>query len=255
MPVPLPDVDTGDLVDRLNVLVEQEHIDQVELARLRHAANRLTKKQSSAPYGYVFLGMVASLNDDEAESRRNFEIACRLRPNDWFVDHNYSITLLHLGSAREAYEITEKIQQREPTDLMVLRDAIERATAAGLMRALLRHLQQWQALGRSVEELGDVTLQPLQALCDRLEEASISDDDLASYVMGAARAILASGVRFPATSATFLPDGTVLYRFVIGGGEDAASEATLTLSAYKAEHADPLLDELFTLTCVPRRVS
>ena len=249
MPTPVPAAKSTELINRLNRLRHQDSVDQFALTRLKLEARKLLAIQAQASHGYVVLGIVASLEELEDESRDYFEKALRLTPNDAFVEVNYATSLSHFGGLTEARELLARAFRRTPDDVKLLAELIKMNLGSGQFAETLALLRRWEALGREPAEVIDLDAAALARLGERLSGVGISGEHLGQYIESAARLIRAQGVRIESYNMLILPDGSAYYNFGVRANEQRTLDLLMSLADYKVANFNDELDELMTLTC------
>jgi hypothetical protein len=113
---------------RMQQLVQQDTVTELEIAKLRRDANEIL--QSSPNVAHMVLGYLAALNGNEGETRSHFRTAFRLDPSQ--VSHsNFSQALHRLNLYSEALAEASESYRVAPSNPSVLDDLIVRSVYAG----------------------------------------------------------------------------------------------------------------------------
>lgn len=117
-----PNPKAVELVDRINAFAESKERDELTHRALEREIDSMKKADSAI--AFAMGGMLSAAIFDEPEARKQFEAARRLRPDDSWIELNYSKALYNLGCARDARETARAIFDRNPDDLEVLDELI-----------------------------------------------------------------------------------------------------------------------------------
>ncbi len=110
-------------------LSEQLHPSSFDVARLRSEAKRL--RSNDIFLSSAILGLLAGLDKDEAEARKNFSIALQLMPNDYGLRMNYATTLYCINDYAEAREQALRALELIPSHARGLEKALHFCAITG----------------------------------------------------------------------------------------------------------------------------
>ncbi len=247
MPAALPQLKTNELIAMLRA-VDGVPDAKLELAHIKSEANKLLKTQATASDGYVILGIIASMEGAEIELRKNFTNAIRLSPGDsTFAELNFAARLLELGHVDEALGMLERVHNRDPLDLAVFQQLLSYSVLAGRIRKYSKYTDSWNTLTGKPHGIDAPDREALNRTIARLDELGVDDDALSIYVVGARIALRAGGFHILGGRVSYLYDGSVFFKYVIGDSD--IERASAILIDYKVQSDAPALDDVFTLAC------
>lgn len=251
MAVPRPK--SNDLIVRLNRLYQADHINQLEVERIRREAVALTSHHENAGVAYAVLGMVAATKPDLNEVRKSFGTALRLASASHKVplSLNYATSLLRACAAGEAADMAMATYRDYPDNLSVLATAMRTSLAAARFNNLLYLFSRWEALGQNLEERGTqgFALSDVEVVVARMKDLGYTDADVTARQDVAAEVLRKAGVPFNATGISVLPDGSVRHSFCISVTEDRAVELSFDIAAAIASNFENTLHDLVTFSC------
>ena len=142
--IPTPATRASRLVDQLRSFASVGEPDDLALQRIEREARGLMTTDPVA--AHTALGVLASLRGHAGDVRYHIDIALQQSGRSADTLHNYSVCLLQIGEAVEAFESAREAFQRAPDDSVVLRILILAAIDSAHFREARDLCDRWNAL-------------------------------------------------------------------------------------------------------------
>lgn len=176
MTAPAPKI--HELIHRLEPLHRSEAPDELELRRLRQEAQRLLAHDPGD--AHMALGMIACLENREAEAINQHEIALRC---GWNTQRalNYTTTLRSFYRYDEAIRQAQVVMQRYPSHLEAVQVALRNACAAGRFQLADQLLAEYRKRvpGEWTSALADIE-KWVRSVLPMIERLALTDDLIAA---------------------------------------------------------------------------
>ena len=141
---PTPATRASRLVDQLRSFASVGEPDDFSLLRIEREARGL---MAADPVGaHTVLGVLASLRGNAEDVRYHNDIALQQSGRIADTLNNYSVCLLQIGEAVEAFEFAREAFQRAPDNSVVLRQLIRAAIESAHFREARDLCDRWNAL-------------------------------------------------------------------------------------------------------------
>ena len=141
---PTPATRASRLVDQLRSIAWADEQDDFSLLRIEREARGL---MTADPVGaHTVLGALASLRGNAEDVRYHNDIALQQSGRTADALNNYSVCLLQIGEAVEAFEFAREAFQRAPDNSVVLRQLIGVAVESAHFREARDLCDRWSAL-------------------------------------------------------------------------------------------------------------
>lgn len=169
---PAPAIDN--LIDDIRIRASRGTISEFEIAAFKKRAKKLMNADPAL--AFCALGIIASQEDNEQETRANFQKAIELSA-DSLIKFNYAVSLGLLGNGEEALTMILEVVDKEKGNLDYLNDAIMITYERNDDR-LSELLELWEKQTNGephpiVEEMEDVA-DALEALASIETEGTVS---------------------------------------------------------------------------------
>ena len=140
---PTPATRASRLVDQLRSFASVGEPDDLALQRIEQEARGL---MTADPVGaHTVLGVLASLRGNAEDVRYHNDIALQQSGRIADTLNNYSVCLLRIGEAVEAFEFAREAFQRAPDNSVVLRQLIRAAIESAHFREARDLCDRWPA--------------------------------------------------------------------------------------------------------------
>ena len=178
------------LVDRLRSIALVDEPDDLVLRRVEREAQGL---MAADPVGaHTALGVLASLRGDAEDVRHHNDIALQQSGRSADTLNNYSVCLLQIGEAVEAFEFAREAFRRAPDNSVVLRQSILAAIESARFREACDLCGRWATL------FPDRTVpyeSPARALAGAVERGAFREESAREALRIAQEVRSAAGVR------------------------------------------------------------
>ncbi|MCZ6842058.1 MAG: hypothetical protein O7G32_04415, partial [SAR324 cluster bacterium] len=113
-----PQTKASELIKRINAFEKSRERDVFTRTAIFRDIETLQKADPAI--ATACRGLMAAIAQDEQECRKQFEIARRLLPHDWWIESSNAKALHNLGYISEARAIARAIYDANSSDLDVL---------------------------------------------------------------------------------------------------------------------------------------
>lgn len=246
----------SDLIGRLNKLITQRTVDQVELARVRKEADALLDTPNRAT-GYMILGVISTFQFDPAALNRYFDAALRTASSDilFNIRANRALACRRIYMMKESADLFYELHAEYRDHLELLTDAIA-SCAAGLQFSRLAILNEHLAkLNQTSDQSTDnsrsrANQKSFVPLLNLLQQRNLTEEDLQTRLTVASNLLRACKLPYKATSINVLDSGEISYKFVLQTTLDRAAELSFEIALEMVDAFEDPLSDIITFSCM-----
>lgn len=275
-PLKLKSLINSSLLDRLNALLEQNVIDEVELLRLEKAADKVADKNLA----YTLLGALSAIKFDATNVYKNFNAALRYSTsseNHLYTQSNQAVALQRIYKFKESAQLIYQVHDNYRDNLGILDTATSLCTAALQFHKLKELNIRSDKLGHDnhiagvklVKKVNDNSTQTSDSrskitdkskksdtkncsnIVELLDRHKITEDELGDRVDAAAQVLFENKIPFRGYNLLALDNGEFMYRFYLDVSPEKAAELNFQIADKLIDSFDNTLFNIFTISCTP----
>ncbi len=249
MTAPTPARKASELIESINEMVDGG-VNENRLAEIVAAAKKM-KEIGQYTDSCVVLGMIAAIQGNHSEVDRLFNAAIHHHGRDTWVLTNYAAALSNLNRRAEAIRFIDEAVSLSPTDIYLLRTAVEFHRDAFDIEGARNLIDRYEALGMKFPD--KQIERDMALLAELMAEHNISWTDMSSRVELASSVLRQMGL--PALRRRELfDDGIMVLEFQINSDVESISRAENALNDAIAEIPYSPIDDCLYLTCATASV-